>query len=186
MVTTPVTIGVAIALPDPYATELREHRESFGDPQAATVPTHVTLVPPTTVGADTLGDLEPHLADVALRHEPFAVRLRGTGTFRPVSPVVFVTVAQGISECELLAKDVRTGPLDMQPEFPYHPHVTVAHHLDEAGLDRAFDTLSAYRCDFEVDAFVLYAHDVTAGWRERRAFALGVARTRPRTGGEQG
>ena len=41
------------------------------------------------------------------------MRLRGTGTFRPVSPVVFVNVAEGISRCELLADAVRRGPLEI-------------------------------------------------------------------------
>ena len=40
---------------------------------------------------------------------PFPMRLRGTATFRPVSPVVFVAVSQGISYTEMLAKSVRTA-----------------------------------------------------------------------------
>lgn len=103
------TIGVAIALPEPYATELQQHRASFGDPQADAIPTHVTLVPPTAV-PDELDEIESHLREVAARHEPFNLRIRGTATFRPVSPVVFVNVTDGISSCELLAADVRQGP----------------------------------------------------------------------------
>lgn len=173
-----VTIGVAIAVPEPYACELREHRASFGDPQAGTVPTHVTLAPPVTLPTADLAEIERHLADVAERHGCFPVRLRGTGTFRPVSPVVFVAVAQGISECELLARDVRTGPLVVDLDFPFHPHVTVAHHLDQAGLDRAFDGLAGYRCDFGVDDFVLYAHHAVDGWREHRRYELSGAAAR--------
>ena len=71
------------------------------------------------------------------------MRLRGTGTFRPVSPVVFVTVAEGISQCEALADAVRRGPLETDLLFPYHPHVTVAHHLDDDVMDQAFDELAA-------------------------------------------
>ncbi|CAN5894908.1 2'-5' RNA ligase family protein [soil metagenome] len=167
------TIGVAIAVPEPYATQLRGQRESFGDRQAVTIPTHITLVPPTRVDAGTLDVVEEHLVGVAARHQPFEVRLRGTGTFRPVSPVVFVAVAAGITECELLAQDARTGPLDLRLEFPYHPHVTVAHDIDESGLDRAFDALVSYECDFAVDAFGLYVHVDGAGWRQHRAFRLG-------------
>ena len=72
------------------------------------------------------------------------MHLRGSGTFRPVSPVVFVPLARGISECERLEAQVRSGPLARETAFPYHPHVTVAHDLDEAALDRAFDALAAY------------------------------------------
>ena len=39
--------------------------------------------------------VDEHLAAVAARHAPFVVHLRGTATFRPVSPVVFVQVVEG-------------------------------------------------------------------------------------------
>ena len=76
--------------------------------------------------------------------------LRGTGTFRPVSPVVFVQVAGGIAECEQLERAIRGGPLHRDLAFHYHPHVTVAHHVDEAAMDRAFEDLAGYTCTFEV------------------------------------
>lgn len=167
-----VTIGMAIAVPEPHATTLRRYRASFGDIQAHAIPTHVTLAPPLTVPTAALGRVEQHLDEVAARHRPFTVRLRGTGTFRPVSAVVFITVAQGISECELLATDVRRGLPPVRAPYPYHPHVTVAHHLDDAALDRAFDALAGYHGDFAVDDFVLYAHDPDQGWHRHRAFRL--------------
>ena len=45
------------------------------------------------------------------------MHLRGIGTFPPVSPVVFVTVAEGVSSCEQLAAPSR-GPLDVDIAFP--------------------------------------------------------------------
>lgn len=165
------TIGVAIAIPEPYATELQTHRALFGDTQATAIPTHITLVPPTGVDG-ALDDVEGHLAAVAGRHPPFRLRLRGTATFRPVSPVVFVNVTEGISECELLAASVRNGPLVQKLAFPYHPHVTVAHHLDESALDRAYETLADYECAFEVGEFQLYVHGADGVWRPHTAFAL--------------
>jgi 2'-5' RNA ligase len=105
--------------------------------------------------------------------EPFDIHLRGTGTFRPVSPVVFVTLAEGISHCELLADAVRQGPLAVDLDFPYHPHVTIAHHLDDPTLDRAFDELATFECRFAVDAFSLYVHDTEAGWQPTHEYGLG-------------
>ena len=131
MASDPVTVGVAVAVPEPYATDLRAHRASFGDPAADTVPTHVTLLPPTLLECGDMADVQSHLEVVARRHRAFPMRLRGTGTFRPVSPVVFVTVARGISECELLSESVCSGPLDRELAFPYHPHVTVAHDVSD-------------------------------------------------------
>lgn len=166
------TIGVAVAVPEPWATELQEYRLQIGDPTAVGVPTHITLVPPTEV-VDDLGQVADHLAAAAAGQEPFRVHLRGTGTFRPVSPVVFIGLAEGISQCEQLADAVRRGPLAVDLHFPYHPHVTVAHHLPDVGLDRAFEDLAAFECDFDVTQFHLYVHQGRAGWRISRTFDLG-------------
>ncbi len=167
------TIGVAIAIPEPWATELQDYRTSVGDTTAAHIPTHITLIPPAEVDEAELDGVTDHLAKVAASLEPFDIHLRGTGTFRPVSPVVFVTLAEGISSCEVLADAVRQGPLATELTFPYHPHVTIAHHLDDASLDRAFDELSAFECRFAVDAFSLYVHDQHAGWQPTHQYALG-------------
>ena len=137
------TIGVAIALPEPWATQLQEYRTALGDDTATLIPTHITLVPPVELTEDTIDRAESHLADVAAATDGFCIHLRGTGTFRPVSPVVFVSLVEGISQCETLAERVRRGPLATPLQYPYHPHVTIAHHLPEPTLDRAFDELRA-------------------------------------------
>ncbi|MDO7867555.1 2'-5' RNA ligase family protein [Nocardioides jiangxiensis] len=164
------TIGVSIALPEPWATELQEYRQSIGDLTAAKIPTHITLVPPTEV--DDLETAEAHLAAVTEGFAAFRIHLRGTGTFRPVSPVVFVNVVEGIAECELLYAAVRRGPLAGDSDFPYHPHVTIGHHLDDSALDRAFDELATFDGSFIVNDVHLYVHDEELGWRIDRSFPL--------------
>ena len=114
-----------------------------------------------------------HLQVVTSAAEPFEMVLSGTGTFRPVSPVVFVQVSRGIPSCEALERAVRSGPVDRQLDFPYHPHVTVAHHLDEAALDRAFESLADFRCAFRVASVELYHHHEDGVWRVLDSFALG-------------
>lgn len=166
------TIGVAVAIPQPWASELQDYRTSLGDDTATRIPTHITLIPPVEVSGEEFEACERHLADVAAATPGFAVHLRGTGTFRPVSPVVFVALARGISECEQLAADVRSGPLACELSFPFHPHVTIAHHLDDAHLDRAFDDLADFECVFDVGEFHLYCHDDAIGWQATRAFSL--------------
>jgi 2'-5' RNA ligase len=168
------TIGVAIAIPEPHGPELQGWRRSFGDPMADAIPPHITLLPPTEVGADELRDITKHLAAVATSSSPFDVHLRGTATFRPVSPVVFVALARGISHCEVLSKAVRTGPLTVDLHFPYHPHVTVAHNVSDAALDRAFAELSDYEVAFEVPAFGLYEHRPDGVWVQQETFPLGA------------
>ena len=167
-----VRIGVAVAVPDPWGAELEGWRASFGDPQAAAIPAHITLLPPTAVEAGRLDDVEAHLAGAAAQARPFDVHLRGTGTFRPVSPVVFVALASGISGCESLERRVRRGILDRDVAFPYHPHVTVAHHIDDAGLERAFQELADYTVRFEVDAIHLYELGEDDVWRPMLDFPL--------------
>jgi 2'-5' RNA ligase len=166
------TIGVALAIPEPWATELQDYRTSVGDGMAETIPTHITLVPPTEVTAEELVEIEAHLADVAAQVLAFEVHLRGTGTFRPVSPVVFVTVVEGISQCEQLALAVRRDPLAVELAYPYHPHVTIAHHVAEDRLDQAFEELADFECEFAVEDFHLYVHDHERGWTPTRYFPL--------------
>lgn len=166
------TIGVAIAVPDPWGRRLQDYRADLGDDTADGIPTHITLVPPMRVADAQLDTVTDHLARVGRGVATFRVLLRGTGSFRPTSPVVFVTLAEGISGCEALAEAVRSGPLHCELAFPYHPHVTIAHDRDEPTLDRAFAEMSDFECGFTVTGFELYAHEANEGWRPRRQFGL--------------
>ncbi|MGI8900531.1 MAG: 2'-5' RNA ligase family protein [Nocardioides sp.] len=166
------TIGVAIAVPDPWGARLQDYRSTLGDDCAEVIPTHITLVLPYDVADAELPAVEQHLAQASTTTPSFRVRLRGTGTFRPVSPVVFVTVAEGIGGCEQLALSVRRGPLTCDLDYPYHPHVTVAHHLQEPLLDKAFEEMAGFECDFEVGCFALYVHHGEQGWLPTRDFPL--------------
>jgi 2'-5' RNA ligase len=167
-----VTIGVAISVPEPYGEQLERWRAHFGDPLAEAIPAHVTLLPPTEVPAAVLPDVHAHLSAVAGGQMPFQVHLRGTGTFRPVSPVVFVQLAEGVAHCEQLERSVRSGVLARELNFYYHPHVTVAHHLDAAALDRAFATLSGFQARFTVESFSLYEHGQDGVWRPVECFTF--------------
>ena len=166
-------IGVSIPVPEPHAGELTAWRHAFGDPLADRVPPHITLLPPHPLPPHEAGRARRHLAETARRTAPFEVHLRGTATFRPVSPVVFVQVTHGISECELLQAAVRTGPLVRELAFPYHPHVTVAHDVPEDDLDRAETTLRDWEAAFAVTGFSLYEHGTDGVWRPREHFVFG-------------
>jgi 2'-5' RNA ligase len=172
-------IGVSIAIPAPYGGELQRLRASFGDPAAHSIPTHVTLLSPTEITDDEGPEIHEHLERVAAAQTPFTMRLRSTGTFRPISPVVFVQVAGGISECERIEQAIRTGPLKREVRFYYHPHVTIAHHVDDAAMDRAFNELASYDCSFEVEAFHLYEHGDDLVWRAVRGFDFGTGANTP-------
>lgn len=167
-----IQIGIAVDIPEPWGGMLTRRRIEAGDPQA--VPAHVTLLGPTEIPVAALPAVEKHLAAVAATHLPFTLHLRGTGTFRPVTQVVFVAVAAGISECELLAAAIRAAPeLHREARFPYHPHVTVAQDVPPEVLDKAYEDLADFSALFEVEAFTLFSHSGQARWQPRRDFRLG-------------
>ncbi|MBY3555645.1 2'-5' RNA ligase family protein [Modestobacter lapidis] len=165
-------LGVVVSVPEPWAQLLVDWRAKVGDPQARLVPPHVTLLPPTEVRECDRGAISEHLAAVARRHPPFAVHLSGTGTFRPVSEVVFVAVALGIADCELIANDVRTGPLARPLNFPYHPHVTVAHDVSTEMLDVAYAGLSELHAEFRVGSFTEFEQQPDGAWAVVREYPL--------------
>ncbi|MFV2103280.1 2'-5' RNA ligase family protein [Micromonospora sp. LOL_024] len=167
-----VQIGIAVDIPEPWGSVLTRRRLEAGDPNA--VQAHVTLLGPTEIPVAALPAVERHLAQVAAAHLPFTLHLRGTGTFRPVTQVVFVAVAAGISECELLAAAINAAPqLRRELHFPYHPHVTVAQDVSPEGLDRAYEDLADFSAMFEVECFTLFSHSGQTRWQPRRDFRLG-------------
>ncbi len=168
-----VTIGVLIDVPAPYGSHLQAWRKGFGDLEADQIPAHITLLPPTEVAVEFGGEILDHLEQVAKDTAPFEIRLRGTDSFRPVSPVVFVVLKEGAAGCDALQRAIRTGPLARDLPFPFHPHVTVAHRLDEASLDRAQATLLDYQADFIINSVCLYEHGRDGAWRLRHRFEFG-------------
>jgi 2'-5' RNA ligase len=167
-------LGVAFEIPEPYATVLASWRERVGDVDADRIPPHVTLLPPTEVPAGAVGEVEAHLAGVAAGAEPFEMHLSGTGTFRPVSDVVFVVVAAGIASCEQLERQIRRGPLARETKFPYHPHVTVAHDIPAEGLEAAYAGLADFDARFTVGVFTMFEQGTDGVWQSRREFPLGT------------
>lgn len=169
----PITVGLSIPIPEPYAEELRAWRRRSEDRLADLVDPHITLVPPTPVAAEDLGALLETLHARCAAHPRFSVRLRGTGTFRPVSNVVFVAVAAGIANCEMLAADLlKVDGLRLTRPFPYHPHVTVAHDVPEAALDAAFEGLEDFRADILVTEVWAHRQELDGSWTPIECFAL--------------
>ena len=165
------SVGVVVALPEPYASELRGWRASFGDPLAEVVPAHITLV--TTTPAEDWPAVLQHVRAVAAEQRSFRVELCGTGGFRPVSPVVYLNVMAGFDECVRLHGLLQHGPLAKDLPFPFHPHVTVAHDISELGMDEAQRRLSSYQAEFTVDSMGLYEHDADGVWQLQEELSFG-------------
>jgi 2'-5' RNA ligase len=166
------TIGVAIEVPSPHGAFLRAKRTEFGDTRAETIPSHITVIAPTDVAADRLDEFTQALAEVAEYFPKFPLVLRGTGTFRPVSPVVFVAVSEGIAMCEQLYKLISMVLELPPPRFSFHPHVTVAQELPDDVLDRAYDELADFKASWMVDGFTLYTFSDDTGWTKVESFEL--------------
>ena len=165
-------LGVVVPVPEPWAQLFVDWRAKVGDPQAAVVPPHVTLLPPTEVPVAERVTISAHLAQVARDHAPFDMHLSGTGTFSPASDVVFVAVARGIGNCELIANDVRSGPLARSLSFPYHPHVTVAHDVPPDMLELAYSGLADLSAEFRVEHFTEFEQTADGVWAIAREYPL--------------
>ncbi len=165
-------LGVVVPIPEPWSQLFVDWRAKVGDPQATSVPPHVTLLPPTEVPLTDRPAISAHLAEVAASHPPFDMHLSGTGTFAPVSEVVFVAVARGIGNCELIANDVRGGPLARSLTYPYHPHVTVAHDVPPHMLELAYSGLSDLSAEFRVEHFTEFEQAPSGAWVVAQEYPL--------------
>ena len=148
-------LGVVVAIPEPWVSQLTDLRLRLGDLAGSRIPAHITLMPPTPVGRDARADVIDHLRSIASRHSPFRVTLSGTDSFRPLSNVAFMTLAEGAADCADLAEEIRSGPLDHETRFPYHPHVTLAQDVDDIALDLALDIGATVEASWIVPGFRL-------------------------------
>ncbi len=167
-----MVIGVAIAVPEPHAGHLRDLRRGYGDPAADAVQTHITVAGPRSLTGADLVAVEEHLTRVAGHTPPFRIALAGTGTFRPVTDVVYVALAEGAAQCAALAADVGGHPLIGPDPYPYFPHVTLAHDVPPDRLDAAQADLAGYRVEFDVTAFGVSVYGPEGHWRPLRSFTL--------------
>lgn len=167
-----VYAGVVIRLPEPLGRELRDWRASFGDTQAGTVPAHITLMI-STRGKDW-DELVAHVRDVVSGWEPFHVEIDGTGTFRPLTPVVYLRIGRGFEECVRLHRELHGDTMRSASPFDFHPHVTLAHGTTEDDLNRAQAMLRTYRAGFMVDHIDLYEADEHGAWHVRDKVPFGA------------
>ena len=170
--TTP--LGVVIEIPSPLRERLREWRLRYGGAAAAIVDPHITLVSGSTNAWDQAA---AHVRSVADRTKPFTIRLHGTGTFRPVTNVVYLNVAIGAEACTDLHDALLTGPLGHDLSFGFHPHLTIAHDVAEPLLDAAQEDLANESMDFDVSSIGLFGIDEAGHWSLREEIVLGPEQT---------
>ncbi|MFV0252438.1 MAG: 2'-5' RNA ligase family protein [Beutenbergiaceae bacterium] len=167
-----ILIGLTISVPTPYAQTLTRARVESGDADATAIPPHITLLPPTAVEREELRQVRDHLGRVAAAHRPFVVTLAGTSSFRPISPTVFVEPQQGAAECIRLHQAINRAQLSQPMRFPYRPHVTIAHDVDEDQLDAALAGYADFHATFPVAGFARFELCADGVWREVEVFPL--------------
>ena len=165
-------LGVAIAIPEPYGTELPRSASGSATrwPRRSRRTSRCCRPRPSTTCL--LPEIDQHLAAAAAETDPFEIQLRGTGTFRPVSPVVFVAVARGhrrlraARDAGAVRRAVAAGAVPLPPARDRRPRP--AGRTSSTG---ALEELADYAADFTVDGFILYEH-VDGVWVPDREFAF--------------
>ncbi len=135
------TIGVAVAIPEPWASELQDYRTALGDETATMIPTHITLVPPTELADAEVATVEEHLAAVAPTAKPvLQAEQRGSGHAAAVAldavpdlegPVLLVN-----GDAPLLRPETVTALLDAHRAAGNLLTVLTAEVEDPTGLGR--------------------------------------------------
>ena len=117
-------------------------------PELGHLPAHITILPPRTLAgseAEALATLERLCGGV----EPFDVGLDVVETFQPLTPTVYLRVAQAALRLVELHERLNTAALDFCEQWPYMPHLTIVKLADEsrlpAALELARQRWSAYR-----------------------------------------
>lgn len=167
-------LGVTVPVPEPWASRVRLVRAEAGDPLARTIGPHITILPPTLVARDEVEAAERHVTAVASRTLPFVVELDGVDGFRPVSPVVYLSVARGAEDLDALQRAVRDedGPLARELRFRFHPHVTLAHEVGPEALDAAAASGEAITAEFVADRLELRLLAEDGSWDLLRTVPL--------------
>lgn len=163
-------LGVVIQLPSPLDATVREWRRRYGGQAAAAIAPHITLVSGSTTDWDSA---VRHVRKVAAHMPVFRVGISGTGTFRPISPVVFMNVIEGAQACGRLHDALVDGPLRHELSYGYHPHLTIAHEVEDSIMDLAQEELSGESMTFPVDSIGLFGIDSAGAWSLREELELG-------------
>ena len=106
-------------------------------PDLPHLPAHVTILPPRRLQGGELSALET-LEDICGQAEPFEVTLGDVETFVPVTPTVFIRVAQCAHRMHELHDRLNTRALASTEEWPYMPHLTIVKVSTEELAQKAY------------------------------------------------
>ncbi|MBU6213142.1 MAG: 2'-5' RNA ligase family protein [Actinomycetales bacterium] len=165
-------VGIVVRVPEPWGEDLTQWRAGFGDPHADRMPAHVTVLPPLRMSTLAFSRLADALHSEVGGVPAFDVSLGPVGTFRPVSPVVFLEAHASGGSLDGLHGAVNRAAGSPPLRHPFHPHVTVAMDLPDAVLDAAASALSDYRAAWTVTEVCVFLRDGTGHWHEQYKVGL--------------
>ncbi len=151
-------LSIIARVPPPLAERIVRWRREYGMVGAVAESCHITLLIAQDAAEEgKLGQLKADLAG----HGAVEVVLGEPESFQPASPVTYLPLARG-ADCfrylhrrcvELLGKS--------ESPFPYEPHLTLAHGLEEAALARSlrdFAGLDAQLTGFRIEQLQAYRY----------------------------
>ena len=171
-------LGVVARLPEPIGIHVQAWRRALGDPAAARIAPHLTLVPPQTVAERDLGRATALVERAAAGAVPFLVELDGTATFLPDAPVAYLAVREGGPALADLEAALGESPLDRRTH-PFHPHVTLVQDLPAERIEAAARELAGFRAAFPVRELALLREEREADggrvWRPLATATVGAS-----------
>ncbi len=144
-------------------------------PDVERIPPHITLIPPVNVRDVDLEGVLATLRDIAAAVAPFTVVLGPTATFLPTSPTLYLEVSGALEGLTQLREALHAGPFDRPSLRPFVPHVTLRNPAPPDVLERARDTLTAFRTTATFDR-VTVLEETGRVWRPLADVSFGASR----------
>lgn len=158
-------LGVALLIPEPFATEINGLRRALGDGSFDRIPPHITLVPPVNVRVDDVTAAMAVLRKACRELEPFDVELGPVATFYPNTPAVILAVKRGGSESVLRLRDaVFIRPLARSLSWPFVPHVTLSDEVEPERINHCLKAMESFGAAVEFDRVHLLREEAGRKW----------------------
>jgi 2'-5' RNA ligase len=94
------------------------------NPEHPDLPAHLTVLPPRYLQGTEAEALE-QIEDICRKVDPFEVGLGDIESFMPITPTIFIRVAQKAYRMRELHDHMNAGPLFHEEQWPYMPHLTI-------------------------------------------------------------
>ena len=158
-------LGVVLPVPETAAPEIDGLRRALGDGALGRIPAHLTLVPPVNVPVSNLEDAFSLLHSAATDRAPIRATLGPPTTFWPVTPVVYLPVADDDLAAVTSVRDaVFRPPLSRPLTHDFVPHVTLADEVAPERIGPAVAALADYQVEVVFDRITILQEGAGHRW----------------------